>query len=224
MIGTGASAIQIVPELARVAEHLDVYQRSAPWVVGRNDRAYGRLERAALRRLPALRRLYRTGIYWAHESYVPGFTWRPQLGAVAQKGALANLHKAVADPELRARLTPSYRIGRRHPPGGGARCAVPGLLWHPVTSGQARWRPPAVETHPHKQAATGAGRARFLSSPGSLAGSGTEPLSMDTILDSPVPDKLAGWDSGHPITQIPPLSRSAGCPDPRSHMVTRFPR
>jgi cation diffusion facilitator CzcD-associated flavoprotein CzcO len=111
VIGTGASAIQIVPEVQRVAAHLDVYQRSAPWVIPRNDRRYPRLERLALRHVPALGRLYRTGIYWAHESYVPAFTWQPRLGAPAQRAALANLRKGVADPELRTRVTPTFRLG-----------------------------------------------------------------------------------------------------------------
>ncbi len=78
MIGTGASAIQVVPEVQQVAGHLDVYQRTAPWVIPRNDRTYTRAERAALRRVPALGRLYRTGIYWGHEGYVPMFTWQPR--------------------------------------------------------------------------------------------------------------------------------------------------
>jgi cation diffusion facilitator CzcD-associated flavoprotein CzcO len=111
VIGTGASAIQIVPELQQLVAHLDVYQRSAPWVVPRNDRTYSRPERLALRRLPALRRLYRTGIYWAHEGYVPAFTWRPRLAAPAQKAALMNLHKGVKDPALREKLTPHFQFG-----------------------------------------------------------------------------------------------------------------
>src|SRR4051794_12132142 len=51
VIGTGASAIQIVPEVQQVAAHLDVYQRTAPWVIPRNDRVYGAVERRLLRRL-----------------------------------------------------------------------------------------------------------------------------------------------------------------------------
>lgn len=111
VIGTGASAIQIVPEVQQVAAHLDVYQRSAPWVIPRNDRRYPRLERAALRRVPGLARLYRTGIYWAHEGYVPAFTLQPRLAAPAQRAALANLHKHVTDPALREKLTPHFRLG-----------------------------------------------------------------------------------------------------------------
>ena len=111
VIGTGASAIQIVPELQQVAGHLDVYQRSAPWVIPRNDRRYGRLERQALRRLPWLGRLYRTGIYWAHEGYVPAFTIEPRIALPARKAAEANIRKGIADPELRRKVTPTFAIG-----------------------------------------------------------------------------------------------------------------
>ncbi len=111
VIGTGASAIQIVPELQKVVGHLDVYQRTAPWVIPRNDRVYGRLERAALRRVPGLRRLYRTGLYWAHEAYVPMFTWQPRLALPAVKAATANINRAIKDPELRAKVTPHFRLG-----------------------------------------------------------------------------------------------------------------
>ena len=111
IIGTGASAIQIVPEVQTTAAHLDVYQRTAPYVLPRNDRAYGRLERLALRHLPGLQKLYRTAIYWGREGYVPGFTLEPRLAWPAKKMALANLAKAVADAELRARLTPTFEIG-----------------------------------------------------------------------------------------------------------------
>ena len=111
VIGTGASAIQIVPELQKVVSHLDVYQRTAPWVIPRNDRHYSRPERLALRHVPALAKLYRAGIYWSHEGYVPMFTWQPRLGLPAQKAALLNLHHGVQDPVLREKLTPTFRLG-----------------------------------------------------------------------------------------------------------------
>jgi cyclohexanone monooxygenase len=115
VIGTGASAIQIVPELQKTLEatggHLDVYQRTAPWIIPRNDRVYPAAERAALRRVPGLRRLYRTGIYWAHEAYVPAFTLAPGLAAPATKAATRNITRAIEDPELRAKVTPYFKIG-----------------------------------------------------------------------------------------------------------------
>ena len=60
--------------------HLDVYQRTAPWVIPRNDRAYtGDREGSASRCVPGLQRLYRTAIYWGREMYVAGFTKNPKL-------------------------------------------------------------------------------------------------------------------------------------------------
>src|SRR3954468_3946699 len=111
VIGTGASAIQIVPEVQQAAAHLDVYQRTAPYVLPRNDRRYTRLERVALRRFQALQRVYRTGVYWARESYVPAFTVQPKIAWPAKKAALANLAHGIHDPELRARVPPHYEIG-----------------------------------------------------------------------------------------------------------------
>jgi cation diffusion facilitator CzcD-associated flavoprotein CzcO len=115
VIGTGASAIQIVPELQQTLQatggHLDVYQRTAPWVIPRNDRPYGRLERAALRRVPGLQKLYRTGLYWAHEAYVPAFTIEPRIAAPARKVALGNIAKGIKDPELRTKVTPNFAFG-----------------------------------------------------------------------------------------------------------------
>ena len=111
VIGTGASAIQIVPEIAKVVGRLDLYQRTAPYVLPRHDRSYSRPERLAFRHVPGLQRLLRESIYWAREAYVPGFTWQPKLATPAKKLALRNLDQAVSDPQLRARLTPDYDIG-----------------------------------------------------------------------------------------------------------------
>lgn len=111
VIGTGASAIQIIPEIQERVAHLDVYQRTAPYVLPRNDRRYGRLERLALRHVPGLQKLYRTAIYWGRETYVPGFTLQPKLALPAKKMALANLAKGVPDPALREKLTPTFEIG-----------------------------------------------------------------------------------------------------------------
>jgi cation diffusion facilitator CzcD-associated flavoprotein CzcO len=111
VIGTGASAIQIVPELQKVVDHLDVYQRTAPYVLPRNDRKYTRIERRLFRRFPAVQKLYRRAIYWGRETYVPGFTLAPKLAAPAKKLALANLAKGISDPELREKVTPTFEIG-----------------------------------------------------------------------------------------------------------------
>ena len=111
VIGTGASSIQIVPSIAADVAHLDVYQRTAPYVMPRNDRPYTRLERLMFKAVPGVQRAYRAGIYLGRELYVPGFVWRPGLMAPAKKIALAHMTKAIADPELRAKVTPGYEIG-----------------------------------------------------------------------------------------------------------------
>ncbi|GAB2755770.1 NAD(P)/FAD-dependent oxidoreductase [Nocardioides salsibiostraticola] len=111
VIGTGASSIQIVPVIAKTVAHLDVYQRTAPYVIPRNDRTYSKVEKAALRHVPGLQSAYRTGIYWAREGYVPGFTLAPKLAMPAQKMGLANIRKGISDPVLRKKVTPTYQIG-----------------------------------------------------------------------------------------------------------------
>ncbi|MGY2874586.1 cation diffusion facilitator CzcD-associated flavoprotein CzcO [Marmoricola sp. URHA0025 HA25] len=111
VIGTGASAIQIVPEIVGKVAQLDLYQRTAPWVIPRNDRAYTGVERFAFRHLPLVQRLYRSAIYWGRELYVPAFTLEPRLAAPARAAALANIRKGISDPALRKAVTPHYQIG-----------------------------------------------------------------------------------------------------------------
>ena len=107
MIGTGASAIQIVPKLQEVAAHLDVYQRTAPWVIPRNDRAYTRVERALFRRSALAQKAYRAGIYWGRELYVPAFAKQPKLAALAASAL------ALAQHPQRASRTPRCVSGSR---------------------------------------------------------------------------------------------------------------
>jgi cation diffusion facilitator CzcD-associated flavoprotein CzcO len=111
VIGTGASAIQIVPEIAERVAQLDVYQRTAPWVIPRHDRAYTGFERFAFRHVPFFQKAYRTAIYWGREAYVPAFTIEPKLAAPARAQALSNIRKGITDPALRKAVTPHYQIG-----------------------------------------------------------------------------------------------------------------
>jgi cation diffusion facilitator CzcD-associated flavoprotein CzcO len=111
VIGTGASAIQIVPAIADQVAHLDVYQRTAPWVMPRHDRAYSKLESLAYQHVPGLQRLAREAIYWGREIYVLGFAIEPKILLAAQRIAERNIAKAVKDPELRRKVTPNWQIG-----------------------------------------------------------------------------------------------------------------
>jgi cyclohexanone monooxygenase len=111
VIGTGASAIQIVPEIAKQVAHLDVYQRTAPWVMPRRDRAYTAPERLAFRHVPGVQKLYRSAIYWGRETFVPAFTVSPRIAAPAKKACLENIRRGISDPALRARVTPTFEVG-----------------------------------------------------------------------------------------------------------------
>ncbi len=111
IIGTGASAIQVIPEIAKQVAHLDVYQRTAPWVMPRHDRAYLKAERLGFKFLPGLQKLYRTAIYWGRETYVPAFTWQPKILAPVQAIAEGNIKKGISDPALRAKVTPDFQMG-----------------------------------------------------------------------------------------------------------------
>jgi cation diffusion facilitator CzcD-associated flavoprotein CzcO len=111
VIGTGASAIQIVPAIAERVGHLDVYQRTAPWVMPRSDRAYTAIERLGFRFLPGLQRLYRTGVYWGREGYVPAFTAGARTGGARREDRGTAHRERHRRPALRAKVTPDYRLG-----------------------------------------------------------------------------------------------------------------
>ena len=112
VIGTGASAIQLVPELAKVAAHLTLFQRTPPWIMPKHDQAIPAGAQARYRRLPLARRLERARLFWLHEVRAfLGFTKVSKLTAQAEALARRHLAKAVPDKTLRARLTPNYRLG-----------------------------------------------------------------------------------------------------------------
>ncbi len=111
VIGTGASAIQFVPQIQPRVGRLAVFQRTPPWIVPRWDRRFTRPERWLFRHLPVIQRLARNGIYWSREAYVFGFAFDPRLMKGAELVARAYLRRQVPDSGLRARLTPDYTIG-----------------------------------------------------------------------------------------------------------------
>jgi cation diffusion facilitator CzcD-associated flavoprotein CzcO len=110
VIGTGASAIQFVPQIQPRVGRLHLIQRTAPWIMPRPDRALKAWERRLYRALPGAQLFMRAGIYWARESFVLGFR-HPRAMRLGQRLALRHLHRQVRDPELRRKLTPRYRMG-----------------------------------------------------------------------------------------------------------------
>ncbi|MGH2957100.1 MAG: FAD-dependent oxidoreductase [Solirubrobacterales bacterium] len=112
VVGTGASAIQIVPAIQPQVGTLTIYQRTPPWVVPRTDRDISALERRIYRLLPAAQLALRAAIYWGRESLAIGFrradSWP---GRIPQAIARWQLRRQVRDKELRAKITPSYQLG-----------------------------------------------------------------------------------------------------------------
>ncbi len=111
VIGTGASAIQFIPEIAGQAAHLTVFQRTAPWIHPRPDVEMPARLRAAFNAVPLTVRAIRDVIYLLMEVRALGFAVNPKLMAPMQRMAVKHLESQVADPALRARLTPDYTIG-----------------------------------------------------------------------------------------------------------------
>lgn len=109
-IGTGGSAIQYVPEVAKTAQHLTVFQRTPAWVMPRNERRYFAFEKALFKYLPLWRKAYRSLLYWTNEARILPMR-HPFIAKGAQLIAGLHLRMQVKDPELRQQLTPDYTIG-----------------------------------------------------------------------------------------------------------------
>ncbi|WP_342051747.1 MULTISPECIES: flavin-containing monooxygenase [unclassified Cupriavidus] len=111
VIGTGASAIQFVPQIAPQVAQLDLYQRTPPWIMPKPDRAVSARERWLFRHLPLTQALWRAGLYWALEARVLGFVIHPKLMKAVERIARRHLARQVPDAALRRTLTPDYTIG-----------------------------------------------------------------------------------------------------------------
>jgi cation diffusion facilitator CzcD-associated flavoprotein CzcO len=110
VIGTGASAIQFVPEIQPEVGHLTVFQRTPPWVTPRSNPDIPRRWRTRFEKHPRLLALARSIVFSLQESLHVGFK-HPRLMKVLERQALRHLERQVPDPELRAKLTPDYRLG-----------------------------------------------------------------------------------------------------------------
>ena len=112
VVGTGASAVQIVPSIQPVVARLTVFQRTPGWVLPHPVRAVSARERRLLGRLPGLLRLLRGLTYLQRELVlVPAFTKYDGIRTALERGARRHLARQVPDPELRAKLTPEYQLG-----------------------------------------------------------------------------------------------------------------
>ncbi|MEV6568373.1 flavin-containing monooxygenase [Streptomyces kronopolitis] len=111
VVGTGASAIQIVPAVQPEVERLTLFQRTPPWVLPRADREISAAEKWLHTKVPATRAARRQLLWGIRELQVGAFTRHPNRLGLLERLARGHMTKAVKDPALRAALTPRYRIG-----------------------------------------------------------------------------------------------------------------
>lgn len=119
VIGTGATAVQLIPELARTVESLTVYQRTPIWVIPKSDGPIAPWVQNLFARLPLVQRVARLANTAMLELVLVGgalhFRQTRMLNRAAQALSLRHLHRQVRDPELRRKLTPDYDFGCKRP-------------------------------------------------------------------------------------------------------------
>jgi cation diffusion facilitator CzcD-associated flavoprotein CzcO len=110
-MGTGASAVQIVPRIQPLVERLYVLQRTPPWVLPHADREIGPRLKRLYKRFPPAQRLAREAVYWLREGLAAGFVKFPLVMKVVELNARMHIRTKVKDPALRQRVTPDYAVG-----------------------------------------------------------------------------------------------------------------
>ncbi|MFT4635204.1 MAG: cation diffusion facilitator CzcD-associated flavoprotein CzcO [Arenicella sp.] len=114
VIGNAASAVQFIPEIAKIAKQLTIFQRSPNWILPKVDRPYSGFEQRVSAKYPLMAKLYRRCL-WALGEYgvLPAIKGNRISKWLVRKACLGNLNKHVSDPELREKLTPDYPVGAK---------------------------------------------------------------------------------------------------------------
>jgi cation diffusion facilitator CzcD-associated flavoprotein CzcO len=111
VVGTGASAVQILPEIALQCANVDVFQRTPAWVLPRKDVPYGPLKLWLYRHVPGLQRVNRWRVYWFNEMIGMGFMGSARMQNLLRSYAKLHMRQQIKDPALRAALTPDFAPG-----------------------------------------------------------------------------------------------------------------
>ncbi|MFQ3199949.1 MAG: cation diffusion facilitator CzcD-associated flavoprotein CzcO [Zhongshania sp.] len=111
VIGTGASAIQFVPEIAGIPKQLSVFQRTPNWIIPRGDRPYNRFERWLFKRIPLVQKIVRAKIYCQNETRVLGMVLHPALMKLFRRAATKHMQRQVTDPLMWPKLKPNFPVG-----------------------------------------------------------------------------------------------------------------
>jgi len=111
VIGTGASAVQFVPEVAKEAKSLAVFQRTAPWISPKHDWAVSKFAQTLFKYIPFYQLFWRTLLYWVIEFRGLAFFGNKILHSLIHSQATRHIKNSIANPELRKAVTPNYKIG-----------------------------------------------------------------------------------------------------------------
>ncbi len=111
VVGTGASAIQFIPQIAPKVNQLHVLQRSPGWMLPRPDRAIRSWEKYLYKKIPSLLNLYRKYQFWTHEMRVIAFREGTRLHQKTVKMAEQYMRSQVSDPEVQEKLLPDFSLG-----------------------------------------------------------------------------------------------------------------
>ncbi|HEX5276192.1 MAG TPA: NAD(P)/FAD-dependent oxidoreductase [Fluviicoccus sp.] len=111
VIGTGASAIQFVPQIVPKAAHVDLYQRTPPWIVPKPDRAMTAAEKKIFKLIPQTQEALRNAIYTQLEVRALGFVFSPRVLKVGELMARRHIRKQIGNKELRKKVTPDFSFG-----------------------------------------------------------------------------------------------------------------
>lgn len=111
VVGTGASAIQFVPQIQPEVGELFLFQRTPPWILPRSERSLTSFEHKLYRYLPFTQKIVRGLVYSMLEFRVIGFVKQRQIMRVAQLGAKLNIRRHIKDKALRKKVTPSFDFG-----------------------------------------------------------------------------------------------------------------
>ncbi|WP_038171685.1 flavin-containing monooxygenase [Tomitella biformata] len=115
VIGTGASAVQIVPQIQPTVAHLTVFQRTATWILPHPDQPLTGLPGKVFTAVPGLQWLARQGVDLVQELMVSGMVYRPALLKGLEALGRGHLFRQVRDGTMRAQLTPGYTFGCKRP-------------------------------------------------------------------------------------------------------------
>ncbi|MFL5824281.1 MAG: flavin-containing monooxygenase [Solirubrobacteraceae bacterium] len=111
VIGTGASAIQFIPEIAKRAGRLYVFQRTGNWFLPRRNRPYARLVSALIKYVPGLQAFRRVFIYYYAEALTLQIRHPRTWGRVGRLNSTLFMRRQLKDPEVRRKAWPDYTFG-----------------------------------------------------------------------------------------------------------------